>query len=144
MNNVTIIGRITKDLETRTTNNQKSVCEFTLAVNRTGSEGADFITCVVWNKPAENLAKYQGKGSLIAVTGQLRVEKYQTKENETRYRTYVLVNNIEYLETKKQDTTPAPKETKIQEQQRILNEVVNDPFEEYAKENPIDESDLPF
>lgn len=142
MNNVTIIGRITKGLEVRTTNNQKSVCEFTLAVNRKGSEGTDFITCVVWNKPAENLVKYQGKGSLIAVSGSLRVEKYQDKEDKTRYRTYVLVNSIEYLNTNKQDTTPV-QETKVQEQQRILNEVV-DPFEEYANEVQLDESDLPF
>ena len=123
-----MIGRITKDLELRTTSNDKSVCEFTLAVNRKASEGTDFITCVAWNKPAENLVKYQGKGSLIAVSGSLRVEKYQTKENETRYRSYVLVNNIEYLNTMKQD---APvKETKIQE----VNEAV-DPFEEYAMDN---------
>lgn len=142
MNNVTIIGRITKDLELRTTNNEKSVCEFTLAVNRKGSEGTDFITCVVWNKPAENLCKYQGKGSLIAVSGSLRVEKYQDKEDKTRYRTYVLVNSIEYLNTNKQDATPV-QETKVQEQQRILNEVV-DPFEEYANEVQLDESDLPF
>jgi single-strand DNA-binding protein len=142
MNNVTIVGRITKDLELRTTNNEKSVCEFTLAVNRKGSEGTDFITCVVWNKPAENLVKYQGKGSLIAVSGSLRVEKYQDKEDKTRYRTYVLVNSIEYLNTNKQDATPV-QETKVQEQQRILNEVV-DPFEEYANEVQLDESDLPF
>lgn len=142
MNNVTIIGRITKDLEVRTTNNQKSVCEFTLAVNRTGSEGTDFITCIVWNKPAENLAKYQGKGNLIAVTGQLRVETYKGNDDKTRYKTYVLANNIEYLEAKKQEAAPA--ETKIQEQQRILNEVVNDPFASFAEENPIDDDSLPF
>lgn len=136
MNNVTIIGRITKDLELRTTNNEKSVCEFTLAVNRKGSEGTDFITCVVWNKPAENLVKYQGKGSLIAVVGSLRVEKYQDKEDKTRYRAYVIANSIEYLETKK--------ESKVQEQQKALNEVVNDPFEDFNKETQLDESDLPF
>lgn len=142
MNNVTIIGRITKDLEVRTTTtNQKSVCEFTLAVNRTGSEGTDFITCVVWNKPAENLAKYQGKGSLIAVTGQLRVETYKGNDDKTRYKTYVLVNNIEYLETKKQDATPT--ETKVQEQQRILNEVV-DPFASFGQEITLTDDDLPF
>lgn len=143
MNNVTIIGRITKDLELRTTNNEKSVCEFTLAVNRKGSEGTDFITCVVWNKPAENLVKYQGKGSLIAVSGSLRVEKYQDKEDKTRYRTYVLVNSIEYLNTISSVKEPVQTESKVQEQQRILNEVV-DPFEEYANEVQLDESDLPF
>ena len=136
MNNVTIIGRITKDLELRTTSNDKSVCEFTLAVNRKGIEGTDYITCIVWNKPAENLVKYQGKGSLIAVVGSLRVEKYQDKEDKTRYRAYVIANSIGYLETKK--------ESKVQEQQKALNEVVNDPFEDFNKETQLDESDLPF
>ena len=136
MNNVMIIGRITKDLELRTTSNDKSVCEFTLAVNRKGIEGTDYITCIVWNKSAENLVKYQGKGSLIAVAGSLRVEKYQDKENKTRYRAYVIANSIEYLETKK--------ESKAQEQQKALDEVVNDPFEEYAKDNKDLDFELPF
>lgn len=140
MNNVTIIGRITKDLEVRTTNNQKSVCEFTLAVNRTSSEGTDFINCIVWNKPAENLAKYQGKGSLIAVTGQLRVETYKGNDDKTRYKTYVLANNIEYLESKKQEAAP------VKEQKEETT--VTDPFEEYYIQNKeavdgLDDS-LPF
>ena len=95
MNKVLLIGRITKDLELRHTPNDKAVCDFTLAVNR-DKENADFINCVVWNNQAENLCKYQGKGSLIAVFGELRVDTYEVEGNK-RYKTYVYVNNIEFL-----------------------------------------------
>ena len=142
MNSINLVGRITKDLELRSTPNDNSVCEFSLAVNRIGSEVADFINCQVWNKQAENLAKYQGKGSLIGVVGSLREEKYENKNGETRYKTYVLANNIEYLETKKQEA--APVETKVQEQPKVSNEVVNDPFEQFGNEITLTEDDLPF
>lgn len=99
MNNVTLIGRITKDLELRSTSNGKSVCEFNIAVNRIG-EGTDFITCVIYGNQAENLCKYQDKGSQIAVSGSLRVDTYE-KDGQRKYKTYVLTNNIEYLESKK-------------------------------------------
>lgn len=130
MNQINLVGRITRDLELRTTTNQKSVCEFTIAVNRVGSEAADFITCVVWEKQAENLVKYQGKGSLIAVSGSLRVDKYKTEKDENRYKTYVLANNIMYLSTKSSE------------------EVSKDEFDKsLSKEDVvtiIDDDDLPF
>ena len=103
MNKVLLIGRITKDLELRHTPNDKAVCDFTLAVNR-DKDNADFINCVVWNNQAENLCKYQGKGSLIAVFGELRVDTYEVEGNK-RYKTYVYVNNIEFL-SKKEETIP--------------------------------------
>lgn len=97
MNKIFLIGRITKDLELRSTKSGNSVCEFTLAVNR-DKENTDFITCQVWNKQAENLCKYQGKGSLISVAGELRVETYEINDKK-HYKTYVLSNIIEYLST---------------------------------------------
>lgn len=102
MNRVILIGRVVRDLELRETKNSK-VCEFTLATNRPvvrdGEKQADFINCVVWNKQAENLCKYQGKGSLIAVEGELRVDTYEVEGNK-RYKTYVLANGIEFLSKK--------------------------------------------
>lgn len=103
MNSINLVGRITKDIELRYTQSNKSVCEFNLAVNRIGQEQADFITCQVWNGQAENLSKYQGKGSLIGVGGSLRVDQFQDKEGNNRYKTYVLVSNIEYLGAKKEE-----------------------------------------
>lgn len=99
MNKICLVGRITKDLELKSTPSGKSVCEFTLAVNR-DKDSADFINCRVWNAPAENLVKYQGKGSLISVAGELRTDSYEKQDGTKGYKTYVLANNIEYLGTK--------------------------------------------
>lgn len=128
MNQINLIGRLTRDPEHRQTQSNKLVCEFDIAVNRIGQEQTDFITCVVWEKQAENLTKYQSKGSLIAVNGALRVDKYQNQEGENRYKTYVLATNIEYLSSKKEETTGS----------EALEE------KDALKNMPIDESDLPF
>lgn len=107
MNKVILIGRITKDLELRATKTGKSICDFSLAINRQvrkdGERIADFIKCRVWNKTAENLVKYQAKGSLISVAGRIQVEAYIDKEEKTRYNTYVLVEELEYLQSKKEE-----------------------------------------
>lgn len=106
MNKVLLIGRITKDLELRETKTGKKVCEFTIATNRVNGKEADFVNCMLWDKQAENLAKYQGKGSLVGVSGELRTETYEI-EGKKHYKTYVLVNNIEYLsQTQKTENTP--------------------------------------
>lgn len=117
------MGRLTKTPELRYTPNNKPVCEFNLAVNRIGSDKTDFITCQVWNRQAENLVKYQGKGSLIGITGSLRTDTYEV-EGTKRYKTYVQVSNIEYLGTKKEENA--------QNNQNIVQN--SDPFvDEYSK-----------
>ena len=102
-------GRLTRDVELRATPQGNFVCEFTLATNRPvvrdGERVADFVTCIVRNKQAENLAKYQSKGNLIAVEGNIRTDSYKDKDGNTRYKTYVLVNTIEYLGAKKQENS---------------------------------------
>ena len=100
MNKIFLTGRITKNLELKATSTGKSVCEFTIAVNR-DKEHADFINVIVWNAQAENLTKYQSKGSLIAVVGELRVDIYTKQDGTKGYKNYVLANNIEYLENYK-------------------------------------------
>lgn len=113
MNRAIITGRIANDLELRTTTTGKSICEFRVATNRPvtrdGERVADFINCRVWNKTAENLTKYQAKGNLIAVSGRIQVENYKDKEGKNRSNTFILVEDLEYLETKKE----AKKETKV-------------------------------
>ena len=96
-NKVVITGRITKDLELKETQKGTKVCEFTLATNRPmDREKADFINVIVWDKQAENLVKYQKKGNLIAVFGEIRTDSYEV-EGKKRYKTYVLCNQLEYL-----------------------------------------------
>lgn len=128
MNNAIITGRIAHDLELRCTSTGKSICEFRLATNRPankdGERVADFINCRVWNKSAENLVKYQSKGNLIAVAGRIQVDAYQDKEGNKKYNTYVLVEDIEYLETKK-DNVPVDKlqtKTQVQDQFKYTDE----------------------
>lgn len=97
MNKCIIVGRITKDLELKETQKGTKVCEFTLATNRPmDREKADFINVIVWDKQAENLCKYQKKGNLIAVFGEIRTDSYEV-EGKKRYKTYVLCNQLEYL-----------------------------------------------
>lgn len=132
MNQINLIGRITKKPEPRYTQSNKAVCEFSLAVNRIGQDQADFINCVVWDKQAENLCKYQDKGSQIAVSGALRIDTFEV-EGQKKYKTYVLANNIEYLESKKET---------VKENLTVQEE--HDPFAEFGKEIQIDESEFPF
>ena len=130
MNKVVLIGRICKKLELKNLKDDKSVCEFTIATNRIGQEDADFINCIVWNKQAENLVKYQDKGSLISVFGELRVDSYEIEGNK-KYKTYVMVNNIEFLENKKEKTNP-------------FEEFGNSIKTEVKEQLEISEDDYPF
>ena len=136
MNNISLVGRITKELELRFTQNNNPVCEFSLAVNRIGSDDADFINCTLYGKQAENLTKYQGKGSLIAVSGALRVDSWKNEQGENRYKTYVLVNNVEYLGTKKEG----------QPVEQPAEQPKEDPFVamKYEVENDETSMELPF
>lgn len=133
MNSIYLIGRITKDLELRNTSNNKKVCEFTLAVNR-DKEKADFINCIVWNNQAENLCKYQGKGSLIGITGELRVDNYEI-QGKKHYKTYVLVNQLEYLSSKKEEKKENPYEE--------FGNSIKTEFD-LGEQITIEDSDLPF
>lgn len=124
MNKVVLIGRICNDIELRYTGNNTPVATFTIAVNRqfTNQEGereADFINCVVWRKQAENLKNYMSKGSQIAVEGSIQTRSYDDANGNKRYITEIVANNIEFLESKKEQ-----KEEKQEE----------NPYEEFGKE----------
>ena len=137
MNKVTLIGRITKDTELRYTNSNKAYTQFSLAVN-TGygeKERTDYIECVVWGKLAENLNKYCSKGSKIAVEGRIQNQSYE-KDGSKRYVTKVIAENVEFLDTKKKEST--------QNNDTVENSVENaeNPFEEFSLE--LTDEDLPF
>ena len=107
MNKAILTGRIANDLELRSTSTGKSICEFRIATNgpatRDGERVADFISCRVWNKSAENLVKYQTKGNLIAIIGRVQVDNYTDKEGNKKSKHYILIEDLEYLETKKEE-----------------------------------------
>lgn len=110
MNTVMLIGRLTKDIEIRSTQTGKPVASFSLAVDRRGKDaGADFISCVAWNQTAEAMNRYLHKGSKIAVVGRLQTRTYDGRDGK-RYVTEVIVNEVDFLDTKT-DSKPAEKQT---------------------------------
>lgn len=100
MNVINLVGRISTDLELKTTTNGKSVCDFNLAINRIADDTTDFIPCRVWEKTAENLCRYKTKGEQIALEGSLVWKSYVNSNNERKYFRYVLVKTIEYIGSK--------------------------------------------
>lgn len=97
MNNVQLIGNLTKDIELRKTQNGKSVVNFTLAVARTfNREETDFIQCQAWGKTADILHQYCHKGSKIGLNGSIETGSYD-KNGQRVYTTTVIANNIELL-----------------------------------------------
>ena len=102
MNNIQLLGRITKDLELKTTTNGKSVCSFDIAVTRKFNKDiTDFIPCTVWDKTAEIMCKFVKKGQLIAIDGSLYTRKYEDKNGNNRTAYEVNVNNFYFVESKK-------------------------------------------
>ena len=106
MNNVVLIGRLTKDVELKYIQGTGTpVANFAIAVDRefTGKDGkkeVDFINIQVWGKSAENCANYIGKGSLVGVQGSIRIDLYQNKEGENRKITRVNAYRVQFLDTK--------------------------------------------
>lgn len=101
MNNIILIGRLTKDPDLRYTQAGKAVCSFTLAVDRPYSgdkKEADFINIVVWNKVGENCAQYLSKGRKVAVQGRLQIRNYEDDKGYKKYITEVVANSVEFLE----------------------------------------------
>ena len=108
MNSVCIVGRITKDVQERRTQNGTPVVSFTLAVDRRKKEdGADFINCIAWNKSAETIAKYVHKGDLFGVTGYIQTRSYE-KDGRTNYATEVVATGFQFLERKREMPSDSP------------------------------------
>ena len=139
MNQFTGIGRLTKDVEVRQTSNGKSVGSFTLAVNGF-NDNTDFIRCQVWDKRADNLARFTHKGSQIGVTGRISTGSYQDKDGKTVYTTDVVVNSFDLLDPKetKQDR-PDPYNP-----QNTDDGGVDDSFKDDGQQIDISDDDLPF
>lgn len=104
INNVVLVGRMTRDAELRYTPSNQAVATFTLAVNRnfknqsTGEREADFINCVMWRQQAENLANWTKKGHLIAITGRIQTRSYENQQGQRVYVTEVVAESFQVLE----------------------------------------------
>ncbi|EAG4438312.1 single-stranded DNA-binding protein [Listeria monocytogenes] len=105
MNRVVLVGRLTKDPDLRYTPAGVAVATFTLAVNRTftnqnGEREADFINCVVWRKPAENVANFLKKGSMAGVDGRVQTRNYEDNDGKRVYVTEIVAESVQFLESK--------------------------------------------
>lgn len=108
MNKVIEIGRSVKNVELKQTSSGTSAVEFSIAVKRTyknanGQYDSDFFNCVAFGKTAELIGKYVKQGDLIAIDGKLQTRNYTNREGKKVYVTEIVVENVEFLQSKKQD-----------------------------------------
>lgn len=136
INNVTLVGRLTKELELRKTNTNKSVVSFTLAMDRGANNGADFVNCEAWGQSAEFLCKYAKKGVYVALNGRIATDQYE-KNGQKVFITKVVAEKV---------GLPRNSEQKPQSnyQQTLGGDVATyTDFENTASVN-IEADDLPF
>lgn len=103
INNVVLIGRLTRDVDLRHTPRNQAVGQFTLAVNwnfknQNGEYDADFINCVIWGKSAENFANWTKKGNLVGITGRVQTRNYENQQGQRVYVTEVVAESFQLLE----------------------------------------------
>lgn len=137
INNVVLVGRLTKDPDLRYTGSGTAVASFTLAVNRNfkdqnGNREADFINCVAWRKTAELIGDHVKKGQQIGAVGRIQTRSYENQQGQKVFVTEVVVSEIQFLDSKSNGNS---------NQQN--NNSHSDPF---ASGNSIDisDDDLPF
>lgn len=113
MNKAILVGRLTKDVEVRTTSNNIACAQFTVAVQRKykdeqGNYASDFINCVAWRQTASFISQHFTKGMKIGLTGSIQTRSYNDKNGNTVYVTEVLVEDAEFIESKKTEAAKAP------------------------------------
>ena len=107
LNHITIMGRLTRDPELRTTQSGVSVASYTVAVDRDfggrdgGERQTDFIDCVAWRQTGEFVSKYFHKGSMIVVSGRLQSRKWQDRDGNNRTSWEVIAENVYFGESRR-------------------------------------------
>lgn len=135
INNVTLIGRLTRDPKLQYTNSNIATAQFNIACNRNyknanGEYDADFINCVMWHDQAERFCEWTKKGMLVGITGRIQTRSYDGNDGKRVYVTEVVAENFQVLE--KRDNTA---------NHNSMNEQMPPNF---ANSTDIEDSDLPF
>lgn len=149
INSVTLIGRVVRDIEVKTTNSGKAVASFALAVDGYGKEAdASFIDCVAWNKAAELLAEYAPKGKQIGITGRLQTRIWE-KDDIKRKATEVIIDQFQFLSDAKGSGSNAAPATEryAEDDAKAANITTNQTAkatEDIDLDAPIDLSEIPF
>jgi len=144
LNQVVLIGRLTRDPELRYTPNKGApVTTFTLAVNRDmpsadGQPAADFVDIVVWNKLAQVCAEYLSKGKPVAVVGRLQIRTYDAKDGSKRKVAEVVADKVRFLGGSK------PEGTQVQSTQRRIDAQDYLDYLKGASSPEPDDDDMPF
>ncbi|AEE97766.1 single-stranded DNA-binding protein [Mahella australiensis] len=151
LNKVILVGRLTRDPETRYLPSGVSVTNFTVAVDRNftsqdGQRGADFIPIVTWRKLAELCANYLAKGRLVAISGRLQMRSYDGQDGQRRYVTEVVADEVQFLDrgssAPAQGNVAAPDATGAVRETASTNEVDSSDMEGFYDLGSEDE--LPF
>lgn len=139
INRVTLVGRITKDIEIRKTQSNDSVCSFTVAVDRRfrqeGQQNADFINCVAWKQGADFLGRYASKGTIVGVEGRIQTRSYDGQNGKV-YITEVIAENVQIITFRSQDSA-TPDQNQAVGYQNAANQTLPDDLN-------IDPDELPF
>ena len=156
MNKVFLIGRLSRDPELRHTTSGMPVCQINVAISRPVSQGSepqtDFINVVVWNRQAENVARYLSKGRQIAVEGRIQTRNYDNAEGKRTYVTEVIASNVEFLGSANDNNRASNTQSQYNENPFDSMEppvmdttsVDNDPFASFGEKVEISDNELPF
>ena len=151
INNVVLVGRLTKDIELRKTQSGLSVASFTVACDRrlsqeqrnNNEQSADFISCVAWRGSADFLGQYSHKGDTVGVEGRIQTRSYD-RDGQKVYVTEIVANSVSILHS----TQPRQAQAQTQPQQQTQNPAAtqaNDPIEDYLNGySDINSDELPF
>ena len=158
MNNVVLVGRLTRDPELRTTPNGIATCQISLAVNgipnANGERTTDFINITVWRRQAENVSKYCTKGSQVGVVGRIHTRSYDANDGSKRYITEVVADNITFLGSNNRNGNSnqggfvdAMPDYNVSQQPSFTSaptDLTEDPFKDFGSEVVLSDDDLPF
>ena len=142
INRVVLTGRLTRDVDLRYTQGGAAVATFNLSVDRRftkqqGEREADFVSCVIWRKSAENFANFFHKGSLVGIEGRIQTRNYENKQGQRVYVTEVIVENFSFLEAKNSTGNGSYQNNRPQNN-------TSDPFANNGKPVDIQDDQLPF
>ena len=138
MNNVSLIGRLTRDIEIKYTQTGKTVGNFSIAVNGYKKEDVSFFDCIAWEKTANVIKTYTSKGKRIGLTGILQQQRWDDSDGKPRSKIVIIVREVILLDTFNKESNSKQ------------DEPVNDPFNEAIKtpiqddSNPFDDTDISF
>lgn len=141
MNKVCLTGRTTKDIELKYNQNNIAITSFTLAVtrkfkNQNGEYESDFINCIAYKSTAELLSKYVKKGDLLGIEGRIHTRNYEDKDGKRIYVTEVIVDSINFLQAKKDESK--------QETENSKQKLSDDVFSEFGSSIEITDDDIAF